>query len=322
MALEITESMPGFAAEVSGVDLKQPLSDGELATIQAAIDQRGVLIFRDQGLCDVEQVAFSRYFGPLELTLGRHNHVQTQRAEISYITNIDAQGNKLPLDAKKVVNARGNEAWHTDSSFKAIPPRYSLLSGLEVPDSGGDTEYADLRAAYDDWPGSETLGVTKADLQGLVAEHSIVYSRRVQGIKAWDETELEQLTGARQLLIRTHPVSGRTSFYIASHIYGILGWPEEKALALKEALMAWSTQRKYVYAHQWQAGDLVMWDNRCVLHRGTPWDRVACRRVMHRTTVIGEGPSVPTDSPWALADQTAEAEVMLSEALAQAARPL
>ncbi len=322
MGLWITEAMPGFAAEVGGVDLKRPVGDEDFAAIQRAIDRQGVLVFRDQMLTDVAQVAFSRRFGPLELDVGRHGSVPAQRPEVSYITNTDAEGNKLPSDARRVVNARGNEAWHTDSSFKVIPPKYSLLCGLEVPDSGGDTEFADLRAAYDDWPGSQRLGLTKPDLEGLVAEHSIVYSRKVQGIEAWSDKELAQLGGARQLLVRVHPVTGRRCFYIASHIHGILGWPQDRALELKEELMQWSTQRKYVHVHEWRPGDLVMWDNRCVLHRGTPWDRETQRRVMHRTTVLGDAPTVPADSPWAMPDQVAQADAMRRAATTQAAEPL
>jgi alpha-ketoglutarate-dependent 2,4-dichlorophenoxyacetate dioxygenase len=281
-----------------------------------------VLVFRGQMLSAVEQVAFSRRFGPLELDVGRHALAPTQRPEVSYITNTDAEGNTLAPDTKKVVNAQGNEAWHTDSSFKAIPAKYSLLCGREVPAVGGDTEFADLRAAYDDWPGSKRLGITKADLDGLVAEHSIVYSRREQGVGIWSEAEMEQLGGARQSLVRVHPVTGRTNFYIASHIYAILGWSQERALALKDELMAWSTQREYVQVHKWRPGDVVMWDNRCVLHRGTPWDRASERRVMHRTTVLGDGPTVATDSPWAQPEQVASAQAMRNEAVLQAATPL
>ena len=322
MGLSITELAPGFAAEVRGVDLRHPIGAEDFAAIQGAIDRQGVLIFRGQMLSDVEQVAFSRRFGPLELDVGRHALAPTQRPEVSYITNTGADGKTLPPDAKKVLNARGNEAWHTDSSFKAMPPKYSLLTGLEVPDSGGDTEFADLRAAYDDWPGSEQLGVRKAELDGLVAEHSIVYSRKVQGFGSWSDEELAQLGGARQSLVRVHPATGRASFYIASHIHGILGWPQDRALALRDELMAWSTQPGYVHVHQWRAGDLVIWDNRCVLHRGTPWDRATQRRVMQRTTVLGDAPTVPADSPWALPEQEAAARAMRREAMIQAAEPL
>jgi alpha-ketoglutarate-dependent 2,4-dichlorophenoxyacetate dioxygenase len=322
MALVITEHKSGFFAEVEARELKSQLPDEDIETIEQAIDQLGVLVFPRQMLSAVEQVAFSRRFGPLELDVGRHALAPTQRPEVSYITNTDAEGNTLAPDTKKVVNARGNEAWHTDSSFKAIPAKYSVLCGREVPAVGGDTEFADLRAAYEDWPGSERLGVSKADLDGLVAEHSIVYSRRAQGVGAWSELELEQLGGARQSLIRVHPATGRTNFYIASHIYAILGLTQERALALKDELMAWSTQREYVHVHKWCAGDVVMWDNRCVLHRGTPWDRASERRVMHRTTVLGDAPTVAPDSPWGQPDQVASAQAMRNEALVQAAKPL
>lgn len=301
MGLTITEQRPGFAAEVSGVDLTRPLDDGTVAALQAAIDRYGVLVFPGQPLDDDTQIAFSERFGPLERALTRDVYAPGQRPEVTRLSNLGDDGRPLAPDAARVVYTLGNEHWHTDSSFKPVPAKYSLLSARQVPPAGGETEFADARAAYDAWPGTaDAEGVIgKAGLEGLVVEHSIVYSRMVITGDLFSPAEKGDLPPVRHLLVRTHPATGRRNFYVGSHASHIVQWPVERGRPLLRELTAWCTRERLVYTHRWREGDLVMWDNRCVLHRGRPYDRARHGRLMHRTTVAGDGPTVPPDSPYA-----------------------
>ncbi|HKI97918.1 MAG TPA: TauD/TfdA family dioxygenase [bacterium] len=289
MPIAFTEQLPAFAAEVGGVDLTR-LDDAEFAAIQAGIDRFGVLIFRDQRLDDAAQLAFSARFGALENALKRDVYGPEGHPKVTRLSNLDEAGERLPQDHERVVYNEGNEHWHTDSSFKPVPAKYSLLSARVIPPTGGETEFADARAAYDDWPGAE--GVSRADLDGLICEHSIVYSRGVITGDVFKPDEKNALPPVQHRLVRTHPGSGRLNFYVGSHASHIVQWPVERGRALIKALNAWSTQPRYVYRHVWREGDLVMWDNRCVLHRGRPFDRERHRRLMHRTTVAGDGPTL------------------------------
>jgi len=304
MSLTFREHGPDFAAEVGGVDLSRPLSEGDFAALQAGIDRCGVLVFRGQRLDDAAQLAFSLRFGPLETALKRDVYGPGAHPQVTRLSNLDDEGRRLPPDDERVVYTLGNEAWHTDSSFKPVPARYSLLSAREVPPEGGDTEFADVRAAYDAWSGSDA-GLRKEALAGLVCEHSIVYSRSVITGDLFRPDEKAALPPVRHLLVRTHPATGRRNFYVGSHCSHIVQWPLEQGRALIRALDAWSTQPRFVYAHRWRAGDLAMWDNRSVLHRGRPFDRTRFRRLMHRTTVAGDGPTVPGEAPGAAAASAA-----------------
>ena len=292
MPVAITESSSTFVAEISGVDLQQVLADDEFAEIKAAIDRYAVLIFHGQVLDDDRQVAFSERFGRLERTMVLDQHKLRFRQEISDISNVNFEGTQLPPDHWKVVFNLGNEHWHTDSSFKPVPANYSLLSAREIPQEGGETEFADARAAYDTWPGSDS-GITTADLAELVCEHSIVYSRSVNTGDVFNRKEKSDWPPVRQALIRVHPTTGRMSLYTGSHCSHIIGRPLDEGRALITQLRDWTTQPRFTYRHTWQVNDLVMWDNRMVLHRGLPYDSGRYRRVMHRTTVAGDGPTAP-----------------------------
>jgi alpha-ketoglutarate-dependent 2,4-dichlorophenoxyacetate dioxygenase len=228
-------------------------------------------------------MAFSRRFGPLETNPSYAGNKLRLRPEIADISNIDYEGNIQPLDAPKRLFSLGNQLWHTDSSFKHVPARCSLLSAREVPPSGGETEFADLRAAYDALPEER-----KRLLDGLVLEHSIYRSRSLIGFAEFDKEIYKKLPPVRQVLVRRHPGSGRMSLYLASHASHVIGWPIEEGRKLVEELIAFATQPQFVYSHRWTVGDLVMWDDRCTMHRGRPYDESKYRREMHRTTVSDE----------------------------------
>ncbi len=283
MAIQVTPLHPALGAEVRGVDLTLPVSPGVFAEIEAAFNRHGVLVFPDQRLTDEQQLAFSQLFGPLEVNPNYAGAKMRLRPDIADISNLDAEGQVLARDDRRNLFNLGNQLWHTDSSFKRIPAKCSLLSARELPSSGpsggGETEFADLRAAWDALPEAR-----RRELDGLVVEHSIFRSRSQIGFADFNDEIFKQLPPVPQALVRHHPASGRTSLYLASHASHIIGWPVEKGRALIEELIAFATQPQFVYQHRWTVGDLVIWDNRCTMHRGRPYDDTQ-RRVLHRTTV-------------------------------------
>ena len=290
VAITLRKVHAHLGAQVLGVDLSGSVDDRTFGQILDAFNEHAVLVFHDQRLTDEAQIAFSRRFGPLEISLRKDRPRHVSRPEVSDISNIDAQGRMVdPADERAVYNA-GNRLWHSDSSFKRVPAMASLLSAREVPPEGGETEYADLRAAWDALPASKRRG-----LEGLVAEHSFVYSRGLIGYDQFTEAERAAVPPVPQALVRTHPATGRKSLYLGSHASHILGMPVAEGRALLTELLDLATRPEFVYQHRWRVGDLVMWDNRCVLHRGRPWGESRYRRVMHRTTVAGEGPTVPDE---------------------------
>jgi len=283
MAIAVRPLHPTLGAEVLGVDLRNPLPAADFAEIEAVFNRYAVLVFPRQLLTDEQQMAFSRRFGPLETNPSYAGNKLRLRPEIADISNIDYEGNIQPLDAPKRLFSLGNQLWHTDSSFKHVPARCSLLSAREVPPSGGETEFADLRAAYDALPAER-----KRQLDGLVLEHSIYRSRSLIGFAEFDKEIYKKLPPVRQMLVRRHPGSGRMSLYLAAHASHVIGWPVEEGRRLIEELIAFATQPQFVYSHRWTVGDLVMWDDRCTMHRGRPYDEAKYRRDMHRTTVSDE----------------------------------
>ena len=247
MGLTVKELTPVFAAEVSGINLLQPLPDETFAAIHQAIDRYGVLVFPGQALDDESQLAFSKRFGKLEKSLRRDLRQENQSEEVSDLSNVDGQGERLPEDNEKVVYGLGNEHWHSDSSFKPIPAKYSLLSARIIPPVGGETEFADARAAYDAWEGED--GISKAELADCICEHSIVYSRMVITGDIFSEEEKAKMPSVHQALVRTHPTTGRKIFYVGSHASHILGWPEEKGRKLLRRLTEWAIQPQFQFRH-------------------------------------------------------------------------
>jgi alpha-ketoglutarate-dependent 2,4-dichlorophenoxyacetate dioxygenase len=281
MPIRVTPLHPHLGAEVRGVDLTRPLSPEIFAEVEAAFNRHAVLVFPEQPVTDEQQMAFSQRFGPLENALsyaGENRRVP--KKEITDISNLDEGGELLSLQDRRRLFNLGNQLWHTDSSFKHVPAKCSLLSAREIPPEGGETEFADMRAAYEALPEA-----TRSRLDGLVAEHSIRHSRSRLGFKDFDEEVTQTVPPVPQMLVRHHDFSGRTGLYLASHASHIVGWPVEEGRKLIDELMAFATQPQFVFQHRWRVGDLVIWDNRCTMHRGRPYDEAKYRRVLHRTTV-------------------------------------
>jgi alpha-ketoglutarate-dependent 2,4-dichlorophenoxyacetate dioxygenase len=245
-------------------------------------------VFPGQVITDEQQMAFSRNFGDLETTVRayRKDFVPRLDLHIADISNLAPDNQILPKADRRRLNALGNRLWHSDSSFKRIPARFSLLSARVIPHEGGETQFADMRAAWDALPDR-----MKARLDGLVCEHTQLFSRGSIGFTDWSEEEREKMAPVPQVLVRTHPGSGRKSLFLSSHAGRIRGMEEPEARLLLMDLTEHATQREFVYTHRWTVGDLVMWDNRCTMHRAREYDATRVRD-LHRTTVSDGVPTV------------------------------
>jgi alpha-ketoglutarate-dependent 2,4-dichlorophenoxyacetate dioxygenase len=289
MSITITDLTPGFVGEVSGIDITRPLTRGQVAALEAGMDRFGVLVYHDQPVTDEQQKAFSLNFGPLEQTAGGNVTKAADRRldpDMADVSNLGADHKPLARDDRRRLFNLGNQLWHSDSSFRAVPAKYSLLSGRIVVDAGGNTEFADMRAAY------EALDdKTKADIEDLVCEHSLIYSRGALGFTELTDEEKQTFRPVRQRLVRTHPVTGRKSLYLSSHIGTIIGWPMPEARAFIRDLTEHATQPRFTYAHKWRQYDMVVWDNRVTMHRVRRFDETQVRD-MRRTTVAGEAATV------------------------------
>lgn len=286
MSITVQPVTETFAAEVGDVDLSRPLSEEDLAAVKQAFWRYAVLIFPEQRLDEDTQLAFAEYFGPLETSIGRYRtdiKPRLARPEMSDISNLNDKGEIWGAESRIRGYKMANRLWHTDSSFKHVPARASLLYARAIPPIGGHTEFADSRAAYD-----ALSDEMKARIEGLVAEHSIFHSRARIGFDTWVEAERENLKYVPQAMVRTHADSGRRHLYVASHAGRVFGMAEDEGKALIDELLEHTTQRQFVYTHRWRVGDLVMWDDRCTLHRGTPYDDLRHRRDMLRATVSDE----------------------------------
>jgi alpha-ketoglutarate-dependent 2,4-dichlorophenoxyacetate dioxygenase len=282
--IEIRPLTTSFAGEVSGADLTRPLAPSEVAAIEAGMDRFAVLVFHGQNITDEQQKAFSLNFGALEQTQGGNiTAAKDQRlgAFMADVSNLDANHRPLPRDDRRRMFNLGNQLWHSDSSFRAVPAKYSILSGRITVDKGGRTEFADMRAAYD-----ALDDAMKSEIEGLICEHSLIYSRGKLGFTELSDAERAQFRPVRQSLVRIHPVTGRKSLYLASHIGSIVGWPVPEARMFIADLTEHATQSRFVYKHVWTQYDLVMWDNRATMHRVTRFDDTKVRD-MRRTTVAG-----------------------------------
>ena len=285
--IEVKQLHPLFVGEVSGVDLRKPVDSETVDQIVAASDKYAILVFHDQAIDDDQQISFSSLLGPLETTIKafRPDHKARLNLHVSDVSNLDERSRVLAADDRRRMNGLGNRLWHTDSSFKRTPAKYSLLSARVIPPEGGETQFADLRAAHDAL--SEKM---KAKIEGLVAMHSILHSRATIGFTDYSPEERARLEVVPQLIVRRHPGSGRKTLYLASHAGEIQGMPTPEARMLLHDLMEHATQRQFVYTHRWRVGDIVMWDNRCTMHRARDYD-MRYPRDMHRTTVSDVAPS-------------------------------
>ena len=283
MTVTITPLTPGFAGEVGPIDLREVRDRETLEAIRAGMDKYAVLVFRDQDFTNDEQLDFAQRF---DGTL----HARTSSAAISGnrfgnealadVSNVGADGKIREASDRKRASAVANRLWHTDASFVDPPGRYSMLSARVVPPVRADTEFADMRAAYDALDAE-----TSATIEGLRVHHTIVHSRHVLGFDFSDD-EKEKLKGADHPLVRTIPTSGRKALYLASHAEHVVGWPVPEGRLLLTDLMAHATQKPFTYQHVWRPHDFVIWDNRCTMHRARPFDDQKHRRELRRTTSL------------------------------------
>jgi alpha-ketoglutarate-dependent 2,4-dichlorophenoxyacetate dioxygenase len=285
---------PFFAGVVSGCDAGRPLSPQDIAALHAGMDRFGVLVLHDQRIDDDRQIAFGRSLGPLEQATGDIVTAAEERRlsmDLNDISNLDRHERVLARDDRRRLFGLGNRLWHSDSSFKPVPAKYSILSARRIPAAGGNTEFADMRAAYD-----ALDEATKREIHDLVCLHSQLFSRGILGFTDFTEAEREKWAPVRQRLVRRHPSTGRLSLYLASHAGAIEGWPVPEARALLGDLTEHATQRQFVYAHVWRQHDLVMWDNRVTMHRARHYDHKEVRD-MRRTTLTNEVSSLEQAPP-------------------------
>jgi len=281
MTITVTRLTPCFAARIEGADITGPLDPVTWAEIRGAFEEHSVLVFPGQPLDDDRQIAFSRRFGELEITRSMNPAAGTPFARQS---NLDIKsGEVIPPDDRRMVYQLANMLWHTDSSFKPVPSLCSLLSGRIVPPEGGATEFASARAAYPSLP--EAL---KRQVETLIAVHDFSWSRDQVRPGFFTAEERAVYPPVRHPIVRTNPVNGRRALFLGAHASHVEGMPIEEGRALLRTLLDHVTRPEFRYRHEWQEGDLVIWDNRCVLHRATPYDTVRHRRFMQRTTVSGD----------------------------------
>jgi alpha-ketoglutarate-dependent 2,4-dichlorophenoxyacetate dioxygenase len=288
MPVTIRQLHPVFVGEVSGVDGAMALAPDEVSAIEAGMDRYAVLVLHDQRLTDEQQVAFTRHFGAIEdgrggnITKPQDKRLSPQMNDVS---NLGKDGKPLAGDSRERLFGLGNRLWHSDSSFRAVPAKYSILSARTVS-RGGNTEFADMRAAYD-----ALDDATRSEIEDLVCEHSLMYSRGSLGFVDYSDEERAMFKPVLQRLVRRHPVSGRKSLYLSSHAGTILGMPVPEARLLLKDLTEQATSPEFVYVHKWRQYDLVMWDNRQIMHRVRRYDE-SQPRDMRRTTVAGEAPTI------------------------------
>jgi alpha-ketoglutarate-dependent 2,4-dichlorophenoxyacetate dioxygenase len=286
MTIELRALQPSFAAEVDGIDLSQPLDAGSLRTLWAAIDRYAVLVFHDQRLTDTELRDFAAKFGPLEIGRGalQGGRRRLSLPQIGDISNLDEDNRIRARDDRRRLDSLGNRLWHTDASYMPVPVVLGMLHAVAVPPGtalgGGETEFADMRAAYDALP--EAM---KAEIDGLIAEHDIFWSRGQIGFTEFQPGEREKYPPSPQRLVRLHPGSRRKTLYLSAHASHVRGWPVAEGRLLLWDLTAHATQHQFVYSHRWRVGDLVIWDNRCTMHRGRAHDESQPRDLRRATTL-------------------------------------
>lgn len=286
MSIQTRELHPGFAAEASFLDVSEPMPPDAIADIQAAIDAYPVLIFRNQRLTDVRLRDFAACFGPLEIgrSAARPGRRRLAIPQIGDISNLDEDSKVRALDDRRRLDSLGNRLWHTDASYMPVPVVLGMLHAVTLPPpspfGNGETEFADMQAAYEALPQA-----TKDAVDPLTAEHDVFWSRAQIGFTEFPQGEREQYPPSRQRLVRRNPVSGRKSLYLSAHASHITGWPVADGRLLLQDLGFHATQRGFVYSHTWRLGDLVIWDNRWTMHRGRPHDENQPRDLRRATTL-------------------------------------
>ena len=279
--MQINKLHPSLGAEVRGVDLSQALNPTDVEDLRAAWEDNAVLVFPDQPITDAQHVAFSRNFGELEIFPQGDNRADSL-PEIFRVANTDENGRILPVDDPTARFITLTWFWHTDSCYRPIPSRGAILHGIEVPDEGGDTLFANMFDAYASLPGER-----KAALSGMRARHSFEYLRSLRGLPPMRPEEAAKVPPVEHPLVRTHR-DGRSSLYISPpYMESIDGLGREETDALVEELIELTTTAEFVYRHRWSAHDILMWDNRSTMHIVTPYDCANERRIMHRTAIAG-----------------------------------
>jgi alpha-ketoglutarate-dependent 2,4-dichlorophenoxyacetate dioxygenase len=284
--IETTPLTATIGARMTGIDTRRPLMPAEVEAIEAGMDRHAVLVLPGQDITDEQQLVFTKNFGPLEdgANSGAGDAELRLPTVFADVSNLGRDGAPLERDNRRRLAALANRLWHSDASFRAVPARYSILSGRIVTTSGGNTEFADMRAAYDALDAR-----TKAEIEDLVCEHALIYSRGQLGFSEFLTDERAPMKPVRQRLVRIHPRTGRKSLFLAAHIGGIVGWPRPEAMAFVRDLMEHATRPEFVYVHRWTQHDLVMWDNRTTMHRVRRFDDLKVVRDMRRTTTRSEG---------------------------------
>ena len=292
MSIETRSLQPlqlSFAGEMTGIDATRPLTPADVAAVEAGMDKYAVLVLPGQNMTDEQQLAFTRNFGPLQEGANTTLTATTMRLGGAFadVSNLDKDNKRLERNDRRRMAALGNRLWHSDATFRIVPARYSLLSGRIVTRDGGNTEFADMRAAYD-----ALDDATKAEIEDLVCEHSLIYSRGQLGFTDFTDDERHRMRPVLHRLVRKHPVTGRKSLLLSAHIGAIVGWPRPEAMAFIRDLMEHATQPEFVYVHRWTKNDFVIWDNRTTMHRVRRFDDLNIVRDMRRTTTMSEDPTV------------------------------
>ena len=283
--LDIRKLTEHIGAEVGGIDLRGPLTVETYRQLRLALSEYAVLVFRGQEITDEHHIQFSAGLGPLEMTIP--SDPIGHGGPLGVISNVDEQGEIIAPDDARSLYTKGNMLWHSDGSFKPIPLRASLLAAKVIPPTGGNTEFASLVASY------EALTATKKQqLEGLVAEHSLAHSRAQIGPGLMTDSFLSDTPPVPQPMVRPIPEIGKPALLVGSYTTRIVDYPLQEGRDLLAELLTWATQPEFVYSHQWQVHDLLVYDNRCCLHRGRDWDRGTYKRILHRTTLAGDGPNV------------------------------
>ncbi len=286
MSLQTRSLQPDFVAEIADVDLGEPLDDVTIGEIWSAIDRYAVVIFRNQRLTDAQLRDFAACFGPLEIgrAAARPGKRRIAIPQIGDISNLDVDNNVRALDDRRRLDSLGNRLWHTDASYMPVPVVLGMLHAVALPPpspfGNGETEFADMRAAYDALPEA-----TKQAIDGLVVQHDIFWSRGLIGVTDFPPGEREQYPPSQQRLVRTHPGSKRKTLYLSAHASHVVGWPVADGRLLLWDLTAHATQQCFVYSHTWRVGDVVIWDNRDTMHRGRPHDEMQPRDLRRATTL-------------------------------------
>jgi len=283
MTIQITPLHPVFGAEVTGIDLRDSLTLEQVSAIQSGINQYAVLVFHNQPITEDQHAAFAKNFGPIDagLNLASNQKQRLKNPDVIDLANVDDDGAVLPTDNVRNVSLIANQMWHSDSSFKNPPAQYSILCGIDLPGEGGQTEFADQRAAYDAL--DEDM---KARIEGLVAEHWAFHSRNMLGGAHFTPEGMEKLPPVHWPIVHTIPESGRKSLFIGIHTREIEGMPTAAARMFLLDLLEHATQREFVYRHEWRNNDVLMWDNRCTLHRGRPYNFAQKRELRRCSTEV------------------------------------